>query len=289
MSTAFVRSTSTIMCPLKLETNMLIRVTTLLLMMLAITPFGMAHDYWLQPQPFVLKPGQTTEVRLFVGDHLNNESERSLTQKKTVRFQAISQKKAEDLKPRSQDGSKPVCTLTPQNAGNHLLVLERDWSHIELAAAKFNSYLDHEGLTNILKMRQKAGEDQEVGRERYRRYLKTLVQVGDTSDQTFAHKAGQRLEILLRTNPYTADVGDPIAATVVFDGKTLANAQVAAYSRHDGVVKTQEARTDAQGRVQFKLDRKGLWLIRLVHMQRCQEDPDYDWESFWGAYSFSLP
>ena len=267
---------------------MLNRSATFLLVLFATSPCVIAHDYWLQPERFSLNVGQSTAVRLFVGDHLSNESERAFQKQKTVRFQRISQMQTEDLKPKGKEGSKPLCTIAPQRGGNHLIVLERDWSHIELPAAKFNSYLQHEGLSDILQERRQAGEDQAVGRERYRRYLKTLLRVNNQTDETYAHKAGHRLEILPLTNPSAADVGDQLTVSVLFDGKPLPRAQVAAYSRGKEGTKAQEVRTGAKGQVQFTLDHSGLWLIRLVHMQRCRDERDFDWESFWAAYSFSV-
>ncbi len=267
---------------------MLKRAAVAVFVVFATTQPGHAHDYWLQPQRFFLSTGETTAVRLFVGDHFSSETERPYQAKKTVDFQVVSQNEARDLKANAKDGEKPVCTIAPERAGSHLIVMERDWSHIEIEAAKFNKYLKHEGLTAILEMRRKAGEDKVVGRERYRRYLKALVQVADKSDQTYARKIGHRLEILPRTNPYTSSKGDRMAVSVLFEGKPLRGAQVAAYNRSGDDTQTQEARTDDQGRVQFLLDRSGNWLIRLVHMQRCENVRGFEWESFWAAYSFQL-
>lgn len=267
---------------------MLKRATVAMFVVFAMTQPGGAHDYWLQPQRFFLSTSETTAVHLFVGDHFISETERPFQVKKTVAFQFISQNEARDLKATAKDGEKPVCTIAPKRTGSHVIVMERDWSHIEIEAAKFNKYLKHEGLTAILEMRRTAGEDKDVGRERYRRYLKALIQVGDKSDQTYARKIGHRLEILPRTNPYTSNTGDRIAVSVLFEGKPLRGARVAAYNRSGDDTKTQEARTDDQGQVQFMLDRSGHWLIRLVHMQRCENVRGFEWESFWAAYSFQL-
>ena len=256
------------------------------LVLFATTQPSGAHDYWLQPQQFLLSTGEATAVQLLVGDHFISEVERPFQAKMTVDFQLVSWDSTRDLKVTAKDGQRPVCTIAPEQVGSHLVVMERDWSHIEIEAAKFNNYLQHEGLTTILEMRRKAGEDQAAGRERYRRYLKSLVQVGEESDQTHTRRLGHRLEILLHTNPYTAQRGDRIDVSVLFEGRPLRGAQVAAYTRTGDDTKTQEARTDDHGRVQFVLDRSGLWLIRLVHMQRCDSDGECDWESFWAAYSF---
>jgi uncharacterized GH25 family protein len=255
---------------------------------LASTLSASGHDYWLQPQQFFLSKGKTTRVHLFVGDHFVSEAERPFQLKKTVKFQLISQKEVTDLRIAAKDGKKPVATITPKHIGSHLVVMERDWSHIEIEAAKFNKYLEHEGLSKILKLRRSTGEAKTAGRERYRRYLKALIQVGDESDETYKRKIGHRLEILPLTNPSESNKSDRIAVSVLFDGKPLRGAMVAVYNRNGDDTKTQESRTDDNGQIQFLLDRPGIWLVRLVHMQRCKNVDKYDWESFWAAYSFEF-
>ena len=243
---------------------------------LATTLSARANDYWLQPQRFFLSKGETTRVQLFVGDHFVSEAEQPFQAKKTVDFQLISQNEATDLKTAATDGARPVATIAPKRFGSHLVVMERDWSHIEIEAAKFNKYLEHEGLSNILELRRKAGEDTTAGRERYRRYLKALLQVGDESDETYKRRIGHRLEILPHANPCASNKGDRMSVSVLFEGKPLRDARVAAYNRNGDDTKTQEARTDDKGQVQFMLDRSGPWLIRLVHMQRCKSVRAFD-------------
>ena len=247
-----------------------------------------AHDYWLQPQQFFLSPDETTSVQMFVGDHFVSESERTFHAKKTPAFQIISKNETLDLTTNATDGQKPVCKITPTRSGNHLVTMERDWSHIELKAEKFDSYLKHEGLSRIVELRRKAGEGNMAGRERYRRYLKALVQVGGTFDDTFKRRTGHRLEILPQVNPYLLDRTDTMTVSILFDGEPLRGAQVAAYNRNGDKTTTQEARTNEDGQVYIPLNESGLWLIRLVHMQRCSGVPDIDWESFWAAYSFEM-
>jgi uncharacterized GH25 family protein len=267
---------------------MLNRAAFAVFVVFVMTQTGRAHDYWLQPERFFLSASETSAVHLYVGDHFVSETERPFQRKKTVVFQVISQAEVRDLKATAKDGEKPVCIIAPERAGSHLIVMERDWSHIEIEAVKFNEYLKHEGLTGVLEMRRKAGEYKAVGRERYRRYLKALIQVGDESDQTYTRKIGHRLEILPLTNPYTSNKGDRIAVSVLFEGKPLRGVRVVAYNRRGDDTKTQTAQTDDNGEVQFMLDRAGLWLIRLVHMQRCEKVHEFEWESFWAAYSFQL-
>ncbi len=247
-----------------------------------------AHDYWLQPHQYFLDPDETTPVRLFVGDHFSSESEKTFSAKKTTAFQLISKDLKTDLRPGATDGQKPVCRITPATSGGHLVAMQRDWSHIELKATKFNDYLQHEGLASIAELRRNAGEENTVGRERYRRYLKALIQVGEEHDETYKKKIGHRLEIQPQSNPFSLNTSDTLTVSVLFEGKPLRGVQVAAYNRHGNDTKTQEAKTDGGGHVRFRLNQSGLWLIRLVHMRRCNDVADIDWESFWAAYSFQI-
>ena len=56
-------------------------------------------------------------------------------------------------------------------------------------------------------------------------------------------------------------------------------------------VSEAKARTDARGIARFKLDRKGAWLVRLVHLLACPDPADCDdadWQSYWASYTFEL-
>ena len=45
--------------------------------------------------------------------------------------------------------------------------------------------------------------------------------------------------------------------------------------------------SDAHGRINVVMDRQGVWLVRMVHMTRCEGCDDADWQSFWSSYSFA--
>ena len=250
---------------------------------------ALAHDYWLEPDTFTPTLGARVSVRLFVGDHFASEKERAFQRKRTVQFQWLAAGMARDLLAQGREDAKPFAQISPKRVGQHLLILQRDWAHIELEAEKFNNYLEHEGLERILKLRREAGEDKSAGKERYRRYLKSLLKVGGQDDETWRRRMGHRLEIVPLTNPYGHKPGDHLKVLVLFEGKPLTGSQLEAYHRGSKKVTTQTLTTDKAGQVTIKLNQTGPWLLRLVHMRRCVEDAKVDWESFWSAYSFALP
>jgi uncharacterized GH25 family protein len=257
------------------------------LLLLAIPAFS--HDYWFEPDTFFAPEGGRVRLRLLVGEALKSQEERPLQKERTPRFQMISAgREPEDLLAQGKDGQVPVASVTLASAGNYLIAMERNAQPITLKAKQFTKYLKEEGLDSIIALRERSGESRKPGRERYSRCLKALLQVGDRHDDTYGRILGQKLEIVPQSNPYGLKAGDTLEVRILFDGKPLAGARVFADNRHEGKILGQTMRTSSDGLVSFKLHTPGEWVIRLVHMRRCERCDDADWESFWGSYSFGM-
>lgn len=246
-----------------------------------------AHEYWFEPEKFTLAPNEKTVVHLYVGDGLiKDREERAYQTEKTTMFDVFSIGKTLDLKTSLAEGATPIYNFSAVSAGNYLLGMERNWSYIKLESKKFEDYLREDGMEYIIGEREKLGERQKEGRERYSRFLKSLLQVGGKRDATYKKMLGQKLEITPLENPYSKKVGDRLQFQILFDGRPLANRSVYADNRNS---QTQKMTTDRDGKVSVKLDNKGLWLVRLVNMRRCAGDcKDADWESFWAAITFGV-
>jgi uncharacterized GH25 family protein len=244
-----------------------------------------AHEYWLEPETFFLQPREKTAVHLYVGDGLvKDREERPFQLAKTPLFKVFSAANTLDLRTQLADGATPVYNFAPDKAGNYLLGIERNWTYIKLEPAQFEDYLREDGMEYIIAERAKLGESQKEGRERYSRFIKSILQVGDKRDDVYRKRLGMRLEIMPLENPYSKKIGDALQFQILFDGKPLAGKTVFAGNRDS---ETQKLTTDKNGKFAIKIERGGLWLVRLVYMQRCATDcSEADWESFWGALSF---
>ena len=182
------------------------------------------------------------------------------------------------------EGAMPIYNFSAAAPGNYLLTMERNWSFIKIESKKFEDYLREDGMEYIIGERAKLGEQNKEGHERYSRYLKSLLQVGGKNDKTYKKNLGMKLEIVPLENPYAKKIGDNLRFQVFFDGKPLADRTVFADNR---TAETQKMTTDKNGKVTMKIDKSGLWLVRLVNMRRCAADcGEADWESFWTALSF---
>ena len=260
---------------------------SIFILLLSVSAF--AHEYWFEPDKFFLAPKESTAVHLFVGEALNHDEERVYQLPKTTTFQLLSLGNSLDLKNTVKDEAVPMYNFSAEKAGNYLFALERNWSYIKLGAKEFEEYLSEDGMEYIIAEREKRGERQKEGRERYSRFIKTLLQVGDKHDAAFKKNAGLKLEIVPLENPYSKKIGDNLKFQILFDGKPLKDKTVFANNKDGADISNQKLKTDRKGKISVKLDRQGIWLVRLVVMQRCKTDcAEADWESFWGAFSFGM-
>lgn len=256
-----------------------------LLAVVALTAAGSAHDFWLRPDSFAPAVGKPASLSLHLGDHFADEGERPLDKKGTVALKLLSADGRSDLAAR--DG-KPGVRFTPERPGVHVVALERDARLITLEAKKFTAYLTEEGLDDVVAAREKAGEADEEGRERYRRYLSCYLRVGGKADAGWKQTAGHKLALVPLSDPTGLRVKDELAVRVLFDGEPLAGAKVTAFSRTGREVKARSARTTAKGEAEFVLGEPGMHLVRLVYMRRAKGDADASWHSWWAAMTFEV-
>lgn len=257
-----------------------------LLALTTTTAFG--HDYWLAPASSTTTRGAKVDVRLYRGEPLDTTDERPLEIEKTARFRLLAQDQDQDLLKSGTEGQTPVARVALETDGGNLVTMERHPQPNQLDSKKFTEYLKEEGLDAIIAQRKALGESEADGRERYSRYLKALIQVGDKRDETYRRVVGHLLEIILEVDPASPSLGHTLPVRILFEGRPLPEVQVSAHVRDDGKVHGQTLTTDAEGRATVRLDHKGSWLIRLVHMRRAPAGSDADWESFWAAYTFGL-
>ena len=81
--------------------------------------------------------------------------------------------------------------------------------------------------------------------------------------------------------------GEILPLRVLYEGAPLTGLLLRRFRSGDADP-TAEARTDAEGRVRFRIDRGGTWMIAGVHVREAPADVDADWESFWISLTFTM-
>ncbi len=246
-----------------------------------------AHDYWIEPGTFRPTVGQSVSMRLLVGEHLREEEERTFERAKFSAIDLWSPSGKRTLLGELAEGTKPFARLSFDRPGTYLLTTERPPQTITLDAAKFEAYLREEGLESIVLQRAARGESASPGRERYTRYLKAWMRASGSPSDLHARPIGQRLEILVDTDPTTFGWGSALSVRVLFEGKPLPAARVEFLVRDGPTVAIQSQMTSTAGAATF-LAFPGTAIVRLVHMRRCSGCTDADWESFWASYALGI-
>lgn len=244
-----------------------------LLLMLCLCMNARAHDFWINPDSFVVSIGASTALRMQVG-HGDARRTSMIPSRRIKRFAAWTP--AGDVIDLRSDGR-----LAPGEPGLHLLVLETDADALShLPADRFNAYAAEEGLRPAAAARDVI--------ERYRRVAKALVQAGapGAGSQDLATKRlGLPLEIVLVAPP--ADSAT-LTAQVVFQGRPLARALVKLTDLdHDArPVATQV--TDAAGLVRLSRPPPGQWLLNVVWTTPLDGDAGIDFDTIFSSLSFGV-
>lgn len=249
-----------------------------------------AHEFWVLPQQFTLPAAPAAiPLQLAVGENFAGEPV-AFSRALVARLRRHSAAGATDLGETVAPGEpRPSLPLQLGRPGTHLVELTTHPSEITLSADKFHAYLHEEGLDHVIRSREAAGEANAPGRERYRRTIKTLVQVGPGLDDSFARRTGQKLELVPASHPARHAAGRDLGFQLLFDGRPLANALVKFWHRRGSQTLVVRTVTDAQGKVVVTPPWPGTWMASAVHMVRATDSPAHDWDSYWANFTFALP
>jgi lysophospholipase L1-like esterase len=246
-----------------------------------------AHDLWLVPpeRPAV---GAPVRVRANVGMDFPNSEHAPDPAAFSRRLLIRPDGSPGELRAAGKDGLSGLVEFTPAQTGVYVLAVETKPRLITLAAGKFNDYLVADGLPHIYRLRAREKTLDQPGRERYSKYVKALVRVGDGRAGDPCRVAGLTLEIVPQRDPFAVRPGQALPVRVLFRGKPLAEANVGWQRPGDGAMARGYVRTDAHGEALIPIAGAGLMTIRLTHMTR-PKAADHEWESFWATLTFHVP
>ncbi len=256
---------------------------------LMLLPFALlAHDTWLIPSTFAPKPGSTVRLRL-ASSMAFPTSESAATPDRVVRFTLRTAAGTQPVTGYRVEDKFLMAEVTPPQTGHAIAVLETKPRLLVMKPAEFAEYLKEEGANKILAARVSSGQSDAPGRERYRKITKTILCVGEPKDSIFVQSENLWLEIIPERSPCDLKTGDSFTIRVLFNGKPLAGAHLAAgYEGPTGHNYPVNLLTDAQGRATVKLDRTGAWYVRSHRIVPVANDPEADWQSAFSTLTFEV-
>ena len=264
--------------------------------MLALALPVAAHEFWVTPSQWVLEPGARATILANVGDQFPGANSFTTPDRiDTIRLIGPGTDIVVRPPYRREKDSLAADTQLPQTPGTYVGVVVVKPRVGEKSGPVFQQHIAHQGLDDVGEYRTKHGETGKTVRERYSRYGKTLLRVG--SGGTSAHVTkplGLKIELVPEVDPTGLPARSTLRLQLLLDGRPAANALVggvyaAADAKPEGWPLT--ARTDANGKVEFRLEHPGPWLFRSVRsVRRSSETGELaaDWESYWASLSFNL-
>lgn len=253
--------------------------------LLAVISLQSAHELWLSPDKFIYQRGEKINIRFFAGENFegenwkgNNEKIQSLK----LYFDDVS----DDLSKYFSKGKGDSVELTILDEGTNLFAFNSTNFYIETEAARFNEYLEENGLINAIENRKLNNETGSNSREFFQHCSKTLIQVGNKKDKTFSVSTGLPVDIIPLSNPYSLKDTDSLSVKILFRDRPLANTLIRIWRRLDDKSIKSELTTNDNGEIKFPVSTSGNWMISTVKMERLQNDPNAQWQSYWASLTW---
>ncbi len=177
---------------------------------------------------------------------------------------------------------------------------------IGMSAEDFNDYLKHDGVLDMLTLREENGTLADTAIERYSKHVKTIFQVGNELTEDHKTELGYPIEFIPLENPYDIHPGRNLSVKLLFDQEPLANQLVYVGSQttavehtHDGHTHTHgdetdhthdellQLRTDENGLLEVPITSEGVWYLRTIHLVEINKE-GLTHESNWATLTFGV-
>lgn len=260
----------------------LMRKHLLILLLMFIPVAAAAHDFWIEPSTFRPVVGDTVSASLRVGQNFMGDP----IVRSPLLLESFVVRDAAGERPLEGDEYiDPAGSFKVTNPGLILIGYRSKPSAISLPAPRYEEYLRLEGLDDIVALRAARGETAKPGHERFFRFSKSLLCAGScTKGVRAGHTFGFPFEVVPEANPYTL-AGDTFSFRLLHESKPRGGSLVVAIHRDDPSLR-MSVRSDSNGRVTFRLPKRGVWLIESVHLVPAPPGTNAEWDSLWASLTF---
>ncbi|MGX9356447.1 DUF4198 domain-containing protein [Roseobacteraceae bacterium S113] len=267
---------------------MLIRpFTAALALLLPLAAPSAAHEFWIDPLAFTVPSGETIEADLRNGEGFEG-SAFTYNPRRFRRFDFVLDGATTAVEGRP--GDRPAARIEAPEDGLHVIVHETTDQKITYKDfAKFEAFLKHKDWPQLAAEHRARGLPEESFVERYSRYAKALVAVGDGAGADAP--VGLQTEIVALANPYVEGLRE-MPVQVLLDGAPRAGAQVELFARApDGAVAVSLHKADDQGVARLPVLPGHAYLADAVVIRAIEPEQAGApvWESLWAALTFAVP
>ena len=240
---------------------------------------ALAHEFWIAPEAYQVAPGEAIAAATRNGERFSGRSIPYLPER-TERFEIVL---GDETAPAlGRVGDRPALSQPAPGEGLAVIVHETgDYPLTYDDLAAFERFAAHKGFPEAVEAQR--GRPSPV-RERFRRYAKSLVAVGDGEGAD--RPMGLRAEIVALANPYTDDLS-AMPVEVLYEGRPAPGQQVEVFARDaEGAVTVTTQRTDADGRATVPVEPHTEVMLDAVFIE---PDDEADWATHWANLTFAVP
>ena len=175
-------------------------------------------------ETYFLQPNQEATLSLYNGTF--EKSENIITRDRMLDASIVAQGKRTAINQEQWKDQDSTITQLPFNTGEegtYVVGVATKARNIELTAEKFNNYLEHDGVLDMLEQRKKDSVLDQDAVESYEKHVKAIYQVGDVKTNDWSTALGYPIEFVPQDNPYEKYSGEKLEVQLLLDGEPLPN------------------------------------------------------------------
>jgi hypothetical protein len=268
------------------------RVAFLTALLLLVAATLEAHDMFLRPDSFFVRPESRALIRALNGTFSSSENAVTRDRLRDISVVGPTGWSHQDTTTWDATSDTTTARLSVQigRAGTYVVGASTRSREITLDAKDFNTYLADDGIPDVLAARRRRGELGKKATERYSKHIKALLQAGDTRSTGFDTVLGYPAELIPLNNPYLPRSGGWLRVRALVDGKPVADQLVVAGGRTPRGARFIErrVRTDASGVARIRVAERGQWYVKFINMVPFKGDAAIDYESKWATLTFEI-
>ncbi|MEL6644346.1 MAG: DUF4198 domain-containing protein [Pseudomonadota bacterium] len=251
-----------------------------------------SHEFWIDPEEFMVAPGEPIAAHLRVGEAFSGGSNAYLPDR--FRLFELAQDGVR-MPVEGRMGDRPALSQAVDDPGLVVaLHVTTDSRLIYNDFAKFEAFVRHKDAGWAVEAHRARGLPDTGFLEVYSRFAKSLIAVGDGAgaDQEY----GLETEIVVLANPYSDALDGEIPVYLAYQGAPRPDAQIEVFERApSGDVVISTVRTDANGRASIPVRAGHVYMLDAVVLREPSADaltatgtPPV-WESLWANLTFAVP
>ncbi len=247
-----------------------------------------SHEFWISPQSYAVPDKGQIIADIRVGQDFKGAAYGFIPQR-FERFDMVLGDRVVAVE--GIVGDRPALNMPSPGEGLVTVVHQTDDSTLTYTDPElFANFVTHKDFAWALEANKDRGIPETGFRERYSRYAKSLVAVGNGAGMD--REVGLETEIVALANPYTDDPSGGMPVRVLYQGAPRGDTQVEVFARApDGTVSKSLHRTDADGEATIPVQPGTEYLVDAVVMRPLEPQAENDpvWESLWASLTFRVP